>query len=182
MTDYSQLSPDRYCATLYRPPRPFPPLGLVMSDRGLCWAEFGARNRRRFLARMARRLGTMPAWSSRPDRTVRRYFDRYFAGARPGPEPALDLRRGTALQQRIWHAVRRIPSGQTRTYGAVARALGRARLARAVGQAMARNPVAPFVPCHRVVACNGLGGYGGGLVLKRRLLELEQGRQHGPAR
>jgi methylated-DNA-[protein]-cysteine S-methyltransferase len=81
---------------------------------------------------------------------------------------------GTAFQQRVWKALADIPYGETRSYQDVARVVGRPGASRAVGQANHENPVAPFVPCHRVVTSSGtLGGYGGGMQLKRALLELE---------
>ena len=84
------------------------------------------------------------------------------------------LPEGTAFDRRVWEAVAEIPYGETATYGEIARRLGKPSAARAVGTANGRNPVPPVIPCHRVVAAGGgLGGYGGGLPLKRRLLDLE---------
>lgn len=82
---------------------------------------------------------------------------------------------GTRLQQEIWAAMRAIPRGQVRTYGDLARAVGRPRAARAAGTACAGNPIPIFIPCHRVVAAHGIGGYSGGdgLATKRALLSLE---------
>lgn len=81
---------------------------------------------------------------------------------------------GTPFQRRVWNALARIPYGQTRSYAEVAAGIGKPGAARAVGQANNRNPVAPFIPCHRVVASGGkLGGYGGGLLLKQKMLRLE---------
>ena len=86
----------------------------------------------------------------------------------------LDL-RGTEFQLATWRELCRIPYGETRSYGDVARSLGRPLAFRAVGMANHSNPVALIVPCHRVIASDGaLGGFGGGLDLKRRLLEHEQ--------
>ena len=89
----------------------------------------------------------------------------------------LDMRAIPDFDRRVYDLARTIPPGETMTYGAVARALGEEPMAaRDVGQALARNPFAPFVPCHRIVAANGqLGGYSapGGASTKRRLLELE---------
>ena len=86
----------------------------------------------------------------------------------------LDLRAGTAFQQAVWRALRMIPYGETRSYAWVARKIGKPTAARAVGAACGANPVPIFVPCHRVVASDGsLGGFSGGLPLKRRLLKLE---------
>jgi methylated-DNA-[protein]-cysteine S-methyltransferase len=80
---------------------------------------------------------------------------------------------GTAFQQRVWQALCAIPYGRTRSYAQLAASLGSA--ARAVGQANAANPIPIIIPCHRVVAANGLGGYSGGdgASTKRVLLELE---------
>ena len=96
----------------------------------------------------------------------------YFAG-RPPPLPALDL-RGSPFQLRVWRALLDIPFGEQRTYGELAGALGCPGAARAVGAANGKNPVAILVPCHRVVAAGGrLGGYSGGLDVKRWLLAHE---------
>jgi AraC family transcriptional regulator of adaptative response/methylated-DNA-[protein]-cysteine methyltransferase len=94
-----------------------------------------------------------------------------------GREPHLDLPidiRMTAFQQRVWKALRRIPFGETRSYQAVARAIGNPRASRAVARACASNPVALIVPCHRVVQTDGdLGGYRWGAARKRALLKRE---------
>lgn len=97
----------------------------------------------------------------------------YFAG---------DLRRftvplapqGTAFQQRVWAELRRLRFGDRATYGELGRRLGQPSAARAVGSANGKNPIAIFIPCHRVVAAGGkLGGYASGLAAKRWLLEHE---------
>ena len=83
-------------------------------------------------------------------------------------------RRPTAFEEAVYAVVRRIPRGQTRSYRGVAQQLGNPSLARAVGNALHRNPYAPEVPCHRVVrADGGLGGYARGLTRKRALLRKE---------
>jgi methylated-DNA-[protein]-cysteine S-methyltransferase len=108
---------------------------------------------------------------------ARRALADYFAGRTP-QLPALDL-KGTEFQRSVWRALLDIPFGEVRTYGELARALGRPGAARAVGAANGRNPVAILVPCHRVVAAGGrLGGYAGGLETKRKLLAHEAA--HGP--
>ncbi len=84
---------------------------------------------------------------------------------------------GTEFQRRVWEALLLIPYGQTQSYAQVARRIGRPGAARAVGMANHKNPIAVFIPCHRVVGANGaLTGYAAGLPVKRRLLELEQSR------
>ncbi|MFR0356193.1 methylated-DNA--[protein]-cysteine S-methyltransferase [Streptomyces sediminimaris] len=99
----------------------------------------------------------------------------YFAGELK--EFTLELRlRGTPFQRDVWNQLRRIPYGETRSYGELADALGKPSASRAVGLANGRNPIGVIVPCHRVVGADGgLTGYGGGLERKQRLLDLERG-------
>ncbi|MGO9086953.1 MAG: methylated-DNA--[protein]-cysteine S-methyltransferase [Candidatus Sulfotelmatobacter sp.] len=100
-------------------------------------------------------------------------LEEYFAGQRRKFSFALDL-RGTDFQLACWRALLAIPYGETRSYADIARAVGNPKGFRAVGMANNRNPVAIAIPCHRVIASNGtLCGYGGGLDVKRKLLELE---------
>jgi methylated-DNA-[protein]-cysteine S-methyltransferase len=100
----------------------------------------------------------------------------YFAGRRREFSLPLDA-AGTPFQKRVWWELLKIPYGETRSYGQIAQALGSPRAVRAVGAANGANPIAIVVPCHRVIGANGkLVGYGGGLALKTRLLELEGGR------
>ncbi len=80
---------------------------------------------------------------------------------------------GTAFQEAVWSQLAAIPFGSTETYGWIADGVGRPGGARAAGQALGRNPLPLFRPCHRVVASGGLGGYGGGEALKRSLLARE---------
>ena len=84
------------------------------------------------------------------------------------------FRDGTPFQRRVWHALRTIPRGETATYAELAARIGAPGAARAVGSAVARNPVSIVVPCHRVVGADGsLAGYAGGVERKRVLLALE---------
>jgi methylated-DNA-[protein]-cysteine S-methyltransferase len=101
-------------------------------------------------------------------------FDEYFAGDRTAFD--VDLRaEGNDLQRGVWELMTRIPYGQTRSYGDLARDLGDRTLAQAVGTACGRNPLPLVIPCHRVVGADGsLVGFGGGLPRKRFLLDLEQ--------
>jgi len=96
----------------------------------------------------------------------------------------LDMSRVSEFHQRIYAIARRIPPGQTRTYGDIAAELGDKGLSRAVGQAMGHNPFAPVVPCHRVLAAgNKPGGFsaGGGALTKLRMLDIEGARPNGMA-
>ncbi|MFD7241790.1 methylated-DNA--[protein]-cysteine S-methyltransferase [Streptomyces massasporeus] len=99
----------------------------------------------------------------------------YFAGELK--EFTVELRlTGTPFQRAVWEELRRIPYGETRTYGRLADTLGAPTASRAVGLANGRNPIGIVVPCHRVIGANGsLTGYGGGLERKQRLLDFERG-------
>ncbi|MDD1748593.1 MAG: MGMT family protein [Methanothrix sp.] len=102
----------------------------------------------------------------------------YLEEGAPCPEAKLDLSGCTPFQKEIYVAVQAIPRGKTMTYGQVAEHAGHPGAARAVGRAMATNPFAILVPCHRVVAKSGLGGYLWGKEMKEKLLRLERGNEH----
>jgi methylated-DNA-[protein]-cysteine S-methyltransferase len=138
------------------------PLLLAASPRGLVALEFEGRSRR------------VPGVQS-PEALADyvRELEEYFAGQRHQFTFPLDL-RGTDFQLACWRALLAIPYGETRSYADIARAIGKPNAFRAVGMANNRNPIAIVVPCHRVIASDGtLCGYGGGLDVKRKLLELE---------
>ena len=100
----------------------------------------------------------------------------YLRGERRSFDLPLDP-MGTPFQQAVWAELRRIPYGETRSYAQVAAGIGKPKAVRAVGQANHRNPLPIFIPCHRVIGASGkLTGYGGGLDLKEKLLELEGAR------
>lgn len=100
-------------------------------------------------------------------------LNEYFAGTRTAFDFPLRL-QGTPFQEKVWAALRDIPYGETRSYQQIAQAIGQPKACRAVGMANHRNPIYIVVPCHRVVGANGaLTGYGGGLDMKKALLELE---------
>ncbi|HEY0557635.1 MAG TPA: methylated-DNA--[protein]-cysteine S-methyltransferase [Thermoanaerobaculia bacterium] len=97
----------------------------------------------------------------------------YFAGDRQDFDLAL-APAGTPFELAVWEALRRIPFGETRSYGEIAQEIGRPGAARAVGRANGANPIPIVVPCHRVIGSDGsLTGFGGGLAAKSRLLEIE---------
>lgn len=110
-----------------------------------------------------------------PARTaeVRRQLEEYFAGRRSEFDLTL-APAGTPFELEVWEELRKIPFGETRSYGEIAAAVGRPGSARAVGRANGANPIPIVVPCHRVIGANGsLTGFGGGLEAKARLLEIE---------
>jgi O-6-methylguanine DNA methyltransferase len=155
------------------------PLFLAASGRGLVALEFDARlpgqqsirpNPRHLREetkgfRFEESSGSMQPYVDE--------LEEYFVGKRRAFTFPLDL-RGTDFQLACWRALLAIPYGETRSYADIARAVGKPNAFRAVGMANNRNPVAIVVPCHRVIASDGtLCGYGGGLDVKRKLLELE---------
>ncbi len=158
---------------------PVGPLFLAASEKGLVALEFDRRlpgqqpirPNPRDLQEESKSLRFEE--SERGMRNYIRELEEYFAGKRREFSFPLDL-RGTEFQLACWRALLSIPYGETRTYADIARAVGRPQGFRAVGMANNRNPIAIVVPCHRVIASDGtLCGYGGGLDVKRRLLELE---------
>ena len=164
---------------------PVGPLFLAASPKGLVALEFDARipgqqsirpnprDLRREATRQAERAKFEFEESPEPLHPYAKQLDEYFSGNRREFTFPLDL-RGTDFQLACWHALLAIPYGETRTYADIARAVRKPNAFRAVGMANNRNPVAIVVPCHRVIASDGtLCGYGGGLDVKRKLLELE---------
>lgn len=102
-----------------------------------------------------------------------RQLQEYFQGSRREFDLPL-APDGTEFQQQVWAELRRIPFGETISYGELARRINNPKAVRAVGLANGRNPISIVIPCHRVIGANGkLTGYGGGLERKKRLLELE---------
>jgi methylated-DNA-[protein]-cysteine S-methyltransferase len=120
-----------------------------------------------------RKAGIRTRDSDDPNQRVTAELEAYFSGKLHQFSVPLDL-RGTDFQRKVWELLLGIPYGETRSYGDIARMLGRPTASRAVGRAVGTNPIAIIVPCHRVIGANGdLVGYGGGLYKKRALLDLE---------
>ncbi len=147
---------------------------LASTAKGLAYLELPRASGRGFagwLRRFAPEAEVSEAFA--PNREAARQVVDYLQGKLRRFELPLDL-RGTAFQRAVYREVARIPYGETRSYGEVARRMGRPRAVRAVGASNGANPIPLVVPCHRVVASGGrLGGYGGGLALKQRLLAME---------
>ena len=140
---------------------PMGPLTVASTDKGIASIQFG---------------NTLPegvvAEPSAIHETVEQLSE-YFEGKRTQFELPLDV-EGTDFQKAVWNELQRIPYGETRSYGEIAKAIGRPGAARAVGMANHDNPLAVVIPCHRVVGSNGsLTGYAGGLHLKAQLLSIE---------
>lgn len=154
----------------FRTPSPVGPLFLAASSKGLVRLEFEDRM-------LKINPGTTHLWESKSALVPYLHeLNEYFAGERREFSLPLDL-RGTEFQLACWQALREIPYGETRSYRDIAEAIGHPHAYRAVGMSNNRNPVAIIVPCHRVIASSGsLCGYGGGLDIKRKLLDLEHVR------
>jgi len=154
----------------------------VATERSLLLLEFETR---RGLAASLERLGS--AYRVRPGRTapldsVERELRGYFAGELREFRTPVAL-RGTEFQTSVWRALQGVPGGSTVSYGELATELGNPRSVRAVAQANGANRLAVIVPCHRVIeASGGLGGYGGGVEVKRWLLEHERAAFGAPGR
>ena len=153
------------------------PLGRMLiaaTDKGICAIQFADSDQelqqglmREFpFATRRRDDEAMSEW--------RENLTRLIEGQEPNPSLPLDI-RATAFQRRVWEALQKIPRGETRSYGAVAKKIGMPKATRAIARACATNPVAVAIPCHRVVRQDGeLGGYRWGVERKEQLLALEK--------
>ena len=153
---------------------PLGPMLAAATDAGVCLLEFFDRRMLRTqLAILERRLGrVVPGRHGHLER-LQAQLAEYFAGTRREFSVPL-LAPGSPFEHRVWDKLREIPAGETRSYDALAIALGRPGAARAVGRANGRNRLAIVIPCHRVIGADGgLTGYGGGLWRKQALLDLE---------
>ena len=153
---------------------PFGAIGLTATDVGLSHVEIRTREK------PAHAINVSDATSETDDsnlpnvlREARIQILEYLQGDRRSFDIELDL-IGTEFQKEVWRATSAIPYGETRSYGEIAHRIGRPRSGRAVGGALHVNPVPLVVPCHRVIGKNGsLVGFGGGLDMKARLIDLE---------
>ena len=156
------------------------PLGrlwIALSPRGVCRIAFDMAEAE-FVAGLRADYGVEPRRDPERAAEARRQIGEYLSGKRVAFELPLDLDGVSDFQRRALTACAGIPYGQTRSYAELARELGQAGAARAVGGAMAHNPLPLIIPCHRVLRSDGgLGGFGGGLDIKRRLLDLERAHQ-----
>ncbi len=148
---------------------PLGPLLIAATDKGICRLTFGedegALGRRFPNAEIRPDDGTIAPWVEGALRAIRAPSE--------APEVPVDV-RGTAFQEAVWQELRKIPAGETRSYADIAAAVGQPGAVRAVGTANGSNPVSVLVPCHRVIRSDGsLGGYGGGVDNKKKLLAAE---------
>jgi len=147
---------------------------IVASGHGLCKLTLPQPAPDKALTLIADMLPKAVA-STSSFRDVISRIELYFEGKQVEFSDILDLRDRTAFQQEVWKATCSIPYGKTRSYGWIAEQLGRPKSGQAVGKALASNPLPIVIPCHRVVGSmrGSLGGFSGGLELKKRLLQVE---------
>ncbi len=161
-------------AVLYwtRCPSPWGPLRLLATEQGLCRLALpGEGELDRWVARHLGERVLVEGSALLAEAAAQ--LEDYLAGRRRNFDLPLDL-RGTPFQRAVWWALAEIPYGQVRSYAQVAQTIGRPRATRAVGAAVGANPLPILLPCHRVVRADGsLGWYGGGVEMKRALLERE---------
>lgn len=153
---------------------PFGPLLIAATPHGLVRVNLPAYDPEETLEELADRVS--PRILEAPARLddARRELDLYFEGKLTEFDLPIDWRLTDGFRKKVQRAIARIPYGQTRTYTDMARSAGNERAVRAAGTACGSNPIPIVVPCHRVLRTGGgLGGYGGGLPMKRALLELE---------
>jgi len=157
---------------------PIGAMRLASTEAGLAYVELPHANGRGLDGWLRRCLpGARVEDGVAPNCSATRQILEYLDGERTEFDLPLDP-RGTAFQCRVWTALAEIPYGETISYADIARRVERPRAVRAVGAANGANPLSLVVPCHRVIASDGhLGGYGGGLPLKARLLAMEQAHQ-----
>lgn len=145
-------------------------LTLVAGERGLTAIQWATETSNQQRLRGAREDPKHPVLIK-----TQRQLAEYFAGNRKRFDLTLDP-AGTEFQKRVWAELLKIPFGETRAYGQIAKQIGDAKAVRAVGAANGANPIPIVVPCHRVIGATGtLVGFGGGLATKALLLDLERG-------
>ena len=158
-----------YCAI----PTPIGRVFVAATEAGLVRVSF-RQSEASFVAELRQRLAADVIRSPARTADVVHQLRAYFAGERRSFDVRLDLRHTTPFQRRVLMAAARVPAGKVVSYGDIARRIGQPRGSRAVGQALGQNPIPIVIPCHRVVAAGErIGGYGGGLGIKRKLLRLE---------
>ncbi len=154
-------------------------LGRVLvtrTDRGLNNLLFHQPTWGRFFEELEERKDLQLVKSESKFSNLKKQLKDYFSGRKIRFSEKLDLSSGSPFEQKVWRKMLQISYGKTVSYKKLAQMVGNSRKARAVGNACAKNPLPIIVPCHRVIKSDGgLGGYGGGIERKRRLLNLESG-------
>jgi methylated-DNA-[protein]-cysteine S-methyltransferase len=149
-------------------------MGLLASSKGLLRCSLPQKSE----ADARASLGAQAETAASNDELFKDILDslkKYFQGQKLQFSCPLDLGSASYFERAVWETTQKIPHGQTRSYAWIARQIGKPGGPRAVGQALGRNPLPIIIPCHRVLKSDGgLGGFGGGLEMKRYLLDLER--------
>jgi methylated-DNA-[protein]-cysteine S-methyltransferase len=160
-------------ASYARAEGPFGPVFLARTGEGLCRVSFRSGTEEDFAADLVSH-DLLPEFEPRKLATEMRQLRDYFGGRITAFSIPVDLRLATPFQQRVLRTAARVPFGRVASYSDIARRIGQPGARRAVGTALGRNPVPIVIPCHRVVAGDGsIGGYMGGLEVKRTLMRIE---------
>ena len=154
-------------------------IGILATTKGLLGTTLPQRSAQEACQQLGDKI-KQATWSPKLFDDFVDRFKAYFSGHKVTFPDKLDLSGATAFQRDVWEITRLIPYGETRSYAWVAKQIKKPRAGRAVGQALGRNPLPIIIPCHRVLKDDGkLGGYSGGLEMKRYLLSLEASAKQG---
>lgn len=150
-------------------------MGIAESPKGIQTIVLPKRSKRAVESDLKMQsIGSLQQGESAQLEETRRQLLDYLAGRRNTFDVPLDLSQGTSFQRQVWRTLQRVPYGKLRSYQWIAARVGGRHYARAVGNAVGANPLPIIVPCHRIVAHDAsLGGFSGGLSIKRKLLSLE---------
>lgn len=151
---------------------PIGKIWLARSNKGLLRLDFPCAEEK-FLKGLGTQTKAEPEYRPSKLDDISNWLDSYFEGKKMEYKEPFDL-RGTDFQKKVWRAIYGIPRGKLASYGQLAESIKKPKASRAVGNAVGQNPIAIIIPCHRVVWSNGgIGGFGGGLPIKRFLLNVE---------
>lgn len=176
------MSQPLYTITHYQPPVELPIITLIAKEGKLIALDWFTQKSEKLLGVSAddfdyQKMDALDKQSANGQALLQaiQELDEYFDGKRTHFDVALDLSSGTAFQQQVWQALLNIPYGQTISYATLAKNIGKPTAFRACANANGKNPISLIIPCHRVIASDGgLGGYTGGIEIKKTLLKHEQ--------
>ena len=150
---------------------------LIVSENNILHLSFSETHHKRAIANLTKDGAKVAVHTHKAESKFCPLLRKYFSGevkVLPIQSHSHFIDSGTPFQKKVWSLIQKIPYGETRTYGELAKQMGNIQLSRAVGQACNKNPLALIIPCHRVVGVKGLTGFAGGTNIKKRLLALER--------
>ncbi|OGW25116.1 MAG: hypothetical protein A3K09_08270 [Nitrospinae bacterium RIFCSPLOWO2_12_FULL_47_7] len=160
-------------------PSPLGLIGVAATPAGLCCIKIKISGEPAFRNYLQKKYRQIPENNKALLKNIESQINLYFTGKLRRLSCPLDLSQGTPFQKKVWRKLISIPFGATHNYEWLAIAIGNAKACRAVGNAIGQNPLPIIIPCHRIVRkCGELGGYSGGVHIKRFLLDLEK-KSHG---